>query len=157
MVNKILVGIDDSKHAERTLKRARELQKNLDCNLEVFHSIEHKMIPKTFTLPIPAFAPNSVYRVPVVDYKKLRLEYEKKGKQILQKAKNIIGTDETKVETKLIMDVKPEDYAIMKSKEKDVDLIVLGQKGDHTVIEKIFGSVTEKVVQDAECDVLVVK
>lgn len=157
MINKILVGIDDSEHAERTLKRARELQKELDCNLEVFHSIKHKMLPETFNLPIPAFAPNSVYRVPAVDYRKLKAEYVKSGKKILEKAKKIIGEDKNKVETHLITDLAPEDYIIAKSKENGIDLVLLGQKGDHTILEKLFGSVPEKVLQEAKCDVMVVK
>jgi nucleotide-binding universal stress UspA family protein len=157
MINKILVGIDDSKHAERTLKRARELQKELDCDLEVFHSIKHKMLPEVLSLPIPAFAPNSVYRLPRVDYEKLKTEYIKRGKKILEKAKKIIGEDDKKVETHLVTDVKPEDYVITKSKEDSVDLVLLGQKGDQNAVEKLFGSVPQKVLEEAECDVMVVK
>lgn len=157
MIHKILVGIDDSEHAERTLKRARELKKNLDSELVVFHSIEHKMIPNSLKLPIPAFAPNSVYRVPLVDYKKLRQEYINKGKEILEKAKKIIGEDETKVETRLVTELTPEDYACLKCKEEDFDLIMLGEKGDHNLLEKMFGTVTEKVMHEAECDVMIVK
>jgi nucleotide-binding universal stress UspA family protein len=115
------------------------------------------MLPETFALPIPAFAPNSVYRVPPVDYQKLRAETIKTGHKILENAKKIIGKDDKKVETHLVTDVKPEDYAIIKSKEDGVDLIMLGQKGDHNIMEKLFGSLAEKVLQEAECDVMVVK
>jgi nucleotide-binding universal stress UspA family protein len=157
MINKILVGIDDSEHAERTLRRAHELQKNLGCKLVVFHSIKHKMISRTYPLPIPAFAPGTVYRIPLVDYQKLEQEYINHGKKILEKAEMIVGKDNPNIETRLITDLNPEDYAITTGKEENFDLIMLGTKGDHKVLEKLIGSVAEKVINHAETDVLLVK
>ncbi|TFG18605.1 MAG: universal stress protein [Promethearchaeota archaeon] len=157
MYKKILVGIDDSKHSEKTLELAREIQKTFDSELVVFHSIEHKMIPKILTLPIPPFEPKSVYRISRVDYNKLRQGSIKKGRQILEKAEKTVRKDAPKVETRLVTELKPEDYAIHTCKEENFDLIILGQKGDHNVIEKILGSVSEKVMINAECDVLIVK
>ena len=104
MINKILVGIDDSKHAERTLNHAHELQQKLDCELIVFHSIQHKMISQSYPLPVPAFSPGAVYRIPMVDYNKLKEEYRKHGKKILEKARKIVGTNNPKIETRLIED-----------------------------------------------------
>ncbi|MBN2155584.1 MAG: universal stress protein [Candidatus Lokiarchaeota archaeon] len=157
MINKILVGIDDSEHAEKMLRRARELQKNLGSELVVFHSIEHKMIPKSLTLPRPPFGPASVYRIPQVDYNKLRQEYIDRGKKILEKAAKIVGTDEPKVETRLITELKPEDYAITVAEKENFDLIMMGQKGDHNILERLIGSVAEKVLYEAKCDVMIVK
>jgi nucleotide-binding universal stress UspA family protein len=149
------VGIDDSKHAEKTLKRARELQKNLGCELVVFHSVEHKMIPNSIVMPgIPFSSP---YRIPLDDYKKLRQVYIDKGKQILEKAKKIVGEDAPMVETRLILDIKPEDYALIISEDEKFDLIMLGQKGDHNQLEKLIGSVAEKVMNESRCDVMIIK
>jgi nucleotide-binding universal stress UspA family protein len=155
LINKILVGIDDSKHAERTLKHARNLQAKYNCELHIFHSIEHKMIPKSITLPRVPFGPASVYRIPKLDYEGLREEYIKNGNQILKKAKKKLGKDDPKIKIELVTDMTPEDYAVTQS--SDYDLILLGKKGDHEIFEKTFGTVTGKVMHDAECAVMVVK
>lgn len=155
MIKKILVGIDDSEHAKRTLERARDLQKKYDSELFIFHSIEHKMVPKSISLPRIPFGPASVYRIPKLDYEKLRQEYVKKGQEILGKAKKKFAENDPRVKTKLITDMTPEDYAVTQSKK--FDLILLGKKGDHQIIEKVFGTVAEKVMHDAECAVMIVK
>jgi nucleotide-binding universal stress UspA family protein len=156
MINKILVGIDDSEHAERTLKHAHELQQKLDCELVVFHSIQHKMISQSYPLPVPAFSPGAVYRIPMVDYNKLKEEYRNHGKKILEKAEKIVGKN-SKIETRLIEDYKPEDYIETACKDENFDLVMLGAKGDHNVIEKLVGSIPEKIINEVECDVLLVK
>ena len=157
MISKILVGIDDSEHAERTLRQAHELQQKLDCELVVFHSIKHKMISQSYPLPVPAFSPGAVYRIPLVDYNKLKEEYRKHGMKILEKAKKIVGTNNPKIETRLIEDYTPEEYVEMACKDENVDLIMLGEKGDHKVMEKLIGSIPEKVLREVHCDVLVVR
>ncbi|TFG18604.1 MAG: universal stress protein [Promethearchaeota archaeon] len=157
MISKMLVGIDDSEHAERTLTQAHELQQKLNCELVIFHSIKHKMISQSYPLPIPAFSPGAVYRIPLVDYTKIEEEYRNHGKKILEKAKKIVGANNPKIETRLIEDFQPEDYMKMVSKEESFDLIILGSKGDHNVVEKLIGSIPEKVIKDVECNVLLVK
>jgi nucleotide-binding universal stress UspA family protein len=155
LINKILVGIDDSEHAKRTLERARDLQKKYDSELFIFHSIEHKMIPKSISLPRIPFGPASVYRIPKLDYEKLRQAYVNKGKEILDRAKQKFENNNSKVKTELITDMTPEDYAI--SQSKNFDLILLGKKGDHQMVEKTFGTIAEKVMHDADCTVMIVK
>lgn len=50
----------------------------------------------------------------------------------------------------------PEDEIIAFSQSKDIDLIVMPTKGEHNIIEKLFGSVTTAVTGIADCPVLIV-
>ncbi|BDS10479.1 universal stress protein [Aureispira anguillae] len=50
----------------------------------------------------------------------------------------------------------PEDEIIAFSKENDIDLIVMPTKGEHNILESLFGSVTTAVAGLAECPVLIV-
>jgi len=49
-----------------------------------------------------------------------------------------------------------EDEIASYSKNNDVDLIIMPTKGEHNVLEVLFGSVTTSTVAKAECPVLVV-
>jgi nucleotide-binding universal stress UspA family protein len=46
------------------------------------------------------------------------------------------------------------DYS--KNKEEEIDMIVMGTKGEHNLADKIFGSVTSNVIRDAKCPVLAI-
>ena len=51
----------------------------------------------------------------------------------------------------------PCDEIIQEAKEKDVDLIVIGQVGTKGLRRVLIGCVTERVIEYANCPVLVVK
>ncbi|TFG18606.1 MAG: universal stress protein [Promethearchaeota archaeon] len=155
MIKKILVGIDDSKYAEKALRRALDVQKKYGSDLVVFHSIEHKMIPKYIKLPRIPFGPSKIYEIPENDYIKLRQEYLNKGEEIIKKAEKLIDKRNKNVVFELIKGIKPEVYAI--SKSKNFDLILMGKKGDHNALEKRFGSVAEDVMENSDCIVMLVK
>jgi nucleotide-binding universal stress UspA family protein len=56
-----------------------------------------------------------------------------------------------------VEDMKPEKYIIDKIKEEKFDLVVLGGKGQHSKIESLLGTVSTHVVNNAHCDVLIVR
>lgn len=46
----------------------------------------------------------------------------------------------------------------MKVKEESIDLVIIGTKGTHSLLEEVLiGSVAEKVVRHIPCDVLVIR
>ena len=61
------------------------------------------------------------------------------------------------IETRLINDIKPEKYAIEKAKEENFDLIVLGSRGHHSKLSMVLGTVANLVVNNAVCDVLIIR
>ena len=63
-----------------------------------------------------------------------------------------------KVETRLIYNTMPEDYIKKIVKEEEFDLVILGCKGDHSKLRRTFlGTVPDKVINEAPCDVLIVR
>jgi nucleotide-binding universal stress UspA family protein len=156
MYTKILLATDGSDNANRAAERVIEFQKKWDSKVVAFHSIEHHMIPKAIPFAIPML-PGQTYPIPTVDYEKILKKYEKAGEKILTETKKMFDDAGMPVETRLIENEKPEDYILNILEKEYFDLIVLGSKG-HSTLERIFtGSVTQEVLNNTYCDLLVVR
>lgn len=151
MYKNILIGIDGSKEAHKALKKVIALHKDWNSKIVIFYSVEHHMIPIT----IPVFT--TAYSFPLTSYSDMRDEYIKVGNQILEEAKRLFEDEGIPIETRLVEDIKPEKYIIDKIAEENFDLIVLGGKGQHLKIGTILGTVSTHVVNNASCDVLIVR
>jgi nucleotide-binding universal stress UspA family protein len=117
----------------------------------VFHSVIHHLseINPTFTLPSSAM--NAVSFV-------IHESYVEEGRDILKKVENIFKEANQTVETRLIFDIMPEDYIKKMVEEEKFDLILLGCKGDHSKLKRTFlGTIPDKVINEAPCDVLIVR
>ena len=150
MYKKILLCIDGSEDAHKAVNKVMEFYKVWNCQIIAFHSIEHHMVIPTFSIyDSSPFAINS--------YRMIRDDYEKLGKHILEETKQIFEEAGVPIETRLIDDIKPEKYAIERAKDENFDLIVLGSKGHHSKLSMVLGTVATHVVNNAECDVLIIR
>jgi nucleotide-binding universal stress UspA family protein len=164
---------DAFRAAERTvelaksqnLKETNVQKKNQENNVRdtiqpkiiAFHSSEHRKISEKMALYIPSSFGAS-YSIPPVDYRKLQEEYKLHGKKILKKIETLFDKNNIDIETRLVTDQKPEDYIEKAVEKENIDLVVLGSKGDHSKLEQIFSStIAEKVLNDVPCDVLIVR
>jgi nucleotide-binding universal stress UspA family protein len=156
--------MDDSeisfKAANKVLELAklRENEKSEQNKPEIvaFHSIEHHKFPKYMPIMVPSGF-GGRYTVPAVDYRKIQEEYRIHGENILKKTKELFEEENIQIETRLIDDEKPEDYIKKIVKEENIDLIALGKKGEHSKLEKLIsGTVTQEVMNEVSCDILVV-
>lgn len=174
MFDKILVGTDGSENSERALKKADEIRIKWDSQMVVFHSTNHKMPKPTISLttPYPTMmnytagiltVPNNEehalqYEIPKEDYEKIVEGYKNQGVKIIDRAKQTLNFEEENVKYRLIVDIDPEDYIIEQAEEEGFDLVVLGCKGEHSKLERVFlGTVSTKVLNEASCDVLVIR
>ncbi|MFX1312184.1 MAG: universal stress protein [Promethearchaeota archaeon] len=122
-----------------------------------FYSTEHHKLSEKIALYVPSSFGES-YSIPPVDYLKLEKEYELYGKKVLKKTKELFNEKNIEIETRLIMNDKPEDYIEKAVEEENIDLVVLGYKGEHSKLEQLFsGTIAQKVVNKIHCDVLVVR
>jgi nucleotide-binding universal stress UspA family protein len=122
-----------------------------------FHSTEHRKLSEKIALYVPSSF-GATYSIPVTDYRKLQEEYEVHGKKILKKIETLFDKNNIDIETRLITDQKPEDYIEKTVEEENIDLVVIGSKGEHSKLEQIFSStIAEKVLNDVSCDILIVK
>ena len=85
-------------------------------------------------------------------------EIEEIGLAILGSKKAIFDEVQVPVKTKLIVKEEPEDYILRIVPKKNYNLVVIGRTGLHSTLKKaIFGSVSQRIVEQAPCDVLVIK
>ena len=88
----------------------------------------------------------------------IRGHFTKMGQGFLNYIKELFQRDNVPIQTKLVEDVKPDDYIIKKVKEEGYDLVILGCKGHHSKFRRVLlGTVATNVLNKAECDVLVIR
>jgi len=93
-----------------------------------------------------------------VDYTKIKVEYRDAANKVLSETERMFTGGFGTLETRLIEDENPEDYIERITEEESFDLVVLGCKGEHSKLKTIFlGSVATKALNNAACDVLVVR
>ena len=151
MYKKILIGVDGSKDAHKALNKVIDFYQKWNCEIVTFHSIKHHMIP--FGYPIFGFG----YQMSAAPYSLIREEYNKVSNKILEETKKIFKKEEIPVETRLVQDIEPEKYIIDKVKEENFDLVILGSKGHHSKVHRLLGTVSSHVVNNVDCDVLIVR
>ncbi|MFW9902349.1 MAG: universal stress protein [Candidatus Thorarchaeota archaeon] len=151
MYNKILVGIDDSSESIDAVKRAIDIGKEYNSKVIIFHSIFHHLteISTGFSL-----TPSSNILMSILP----RDDYIYLGKKLLKKVKNLFKEHNLIVETRLISDMTPEDYIKKVTSEEYFDLVILGFRGKHSRLRRaILTPVPDKIINTADCDVLIVR
>ncbi len=78
------------------------------------------------------------------------------GNKILTEAKSKAESEKIEVETELVEGNTVEEI-VKKSKEGQFNLIVMGARGLTTIKKLIIGSISEGVIKNASCPVLIVK
>jgi nucleotide-binding universal stress UspA family protein len=144
MVNtyeKILVAVDGSKNAELALKHAVALAVKNDAALYILSIIDENAISHS------SFAFSKV----------LGEEKELVGKEMEEHVDYAISQGITSV--KPIVEIgNPKEYISSSvPAEENVEVIVIGATGKGRLAENSIGSTTNYVVQNAPCNVLVIK
>jgi len=183
MYEKILIATDGSDHMNRGANVAIGFYKIWKSEITLFHSIKH-MLGKVSSSDIGVNIASSLYpslnlsspSAPMINtspasgpmlsdknrgQKTTALtvqEVERIGLRILQEKKMIFDEVNVPVKTKLVVREDPEDYIVRIVPKKKYNLVLVGSTGLHSKLRKIFlGSVTKHIVDDAPCDVLVIK
>lgn len=130
---------------------------NYDYKIVAFCAVEYGRFPRNIPLPFPTLVP-ATYTVPEPDYLKIREQARAEGEKTLEDAKKEFAEFGIVIETRLVEDNDPDEYAIEAVKEEGFDLVALGCKGHHSKLRRVFlGTVAQKVVNEADADVLVVR
>ena len=146
---KILVGIDGSDDAIRAAEKALEFQKRDNSEVVAFCSILHKL---TYFNP-PIVTPGTEN---VISFH-LPPERITIAKNALNKVKRIFDDFNASIETRVISDKEPDHYIRDMAEKEGFDLVILGCRGEHSKISRVIGTITEKVINDAPCDVLIIR
>ncbi|MCC5969288.1 MAG: universal stress protein [Pararhodobacter sp.] len=145
MFSKILVPFDGSSGAEDAIRKAVELA-GLTGGEIVLLTVyrHHSMLEASFSMVRPA-DPGNMDEI----MRKHAQEVAEHGKAVARDA----GAEKVRA---FIKSGPPARTIVAWSKEKDVDLIVLGSRGLGSVEGYLLGSVSHKVTGLAQCPVLVV-
>lgn len=126
----------------------------------VFHSVEHYSIPGSSAFMGPSFTigTSRVYSISDPDLERIKMVYEKNAQAIIDRAAEIFMEAGIKVEPRLVYREHPMSYIKKTVEEENIDLVVIGSKGVHSLLEEVLlGSVAEKVLRHVPCDILVVR
>ena len=141
MLSKILVGIDGSEPAKKTLEYASNLAIKNDSILYIIHVIDE------FDGSMRAWEQRDSYVKELRSYSyKLLKENESKAEELGVTKIFIIGEEGDAAEKILLV-----------AKNKEVDTIVIGSRGLSTAKEFLLGSVSQKITHHAKCPVIIVR
>ena len=143
--SKILVAIhESSKSEDKVIDYATRIAKDYDAILIVLYVVRTQSNLDTVTLPSH-----------VINLKKQAQAYLSKISEKIHKhgeTENIV-----KVKTEIIASIKVAAAIVEYAKDKHVDLIVVGPRGQSKLKSLVLGSVTSDVVRLANSPVLTVR
>ncbi|VAW80300.1 hypothetical protein MNBD_GAMMA13-1714 [hydrothermal vent metagenome] len=138
----ILLATDFSLHSERAALRARELANVHGAQLEVLYIAEDMIFYTNASEPINAGL--------VLDAEAITVQAEENMRRFIKRTG--LGTDVTQQ----IQWGNPRWAIVSWAREKHVDMIVMGSHGRRG-LGRLLGSVSNAVLHQAPCDVLVIK
>ena len=158
MFKKILVPLDGSEHSSRALETAAQIAKKFQAQLTLLH-VYSFVAPLTMAEPfnqttsgLPVIRP---YLTPA-DLAKMEKETRQVGERILIEAKEKLASEGIIVDSSLTQG-NPVQEITRIAKEGAFDLIVMGIRGIGKLKELLVGSVSDGVIKQSSCPVLIVK
>ncbi|HEX5519804.1 MAG TPA: universal stress protein [Candidatus Nitrosocosmicus sp.] len=150
-ITKILIGIDGSDSSLNAAKYAIDLSKKFNSEIILLSivpsKIHHGDSSGVFGMVSPSY---------LSDYRK---EAEEWFKEFIDQVKDNESFD---IEKRIITDVITSPFSIAASilnyaEERNVDLIIIGTRGNSGLKKMLLGSVASDVVTYSYCPVLVIK
>jgi len=139
MMKKILVAHDGSKPSEAALKKAFEIAERFGSSVTVI-----SVVP-------------DLYLTEIMETDRLRIldTLTEEAEKTMQKIKTkTVGSKPVKT---IVVQGNPAEAILETAKKIKADLIVTGSHGRHGAEKFFLGSVSSKIVDHAECAVLIIK
>lgn len=142
-IDRILVPVDFSEHAEVALTHAVELAHTHDAELMLLHVVEDPSFPSFYgTGAVTLYG-----KVP---------DLEERARDALETLVADLETETPSIETHVVRG-RAGTAIVAFVDEHDVDLVVIASRGLSGVDRVLMGSVAEKVVRRASCPIFVIK
>lgn len=155
MFEKVLVPLDGSEHSKRALETAVHVAKKFHAKMTLLHvysvSVTPVIIPEPTTL-----TPAGVPVVTSAELSKMVEAAREVGNRILTEGEQKAKSEGVQTET-VLKEGNTVQEIVKAAKEGQFGLIVMGARGIGKLRELLMGSVSEGVIKDAPCPVLVVK
>ncbi len=142
LYDKILVAVDGSEHSNRALKEALRVAQFANSAITLIH-----VYPKDPSSSTLISATQQFNRI-----------LKDSGKAVLEKAQNLVAAEcEVVNVAALQLEGDAAEQIVQTAKDGKYNLIVLGARGVNKLSGLILGSVSQGVVKNAPCPVLIVK
>lgn len=142
MFEKILVATDASEYSCRALKLALELGRKFQAEVELL-----------FVTYIPDVSGNYNFAYNFVVSPE---QIEEAGELALEATLKGVDVSGVSLKTKKRQGY-PANAILQEIEEENIDLVVMGSHGYGPIMGSVLGSVSQRVLQRAECPVLIVK
>lgn len=142
----VLIGVDDSPHAQATLNAVRRFPWPPDT----------RMIVASAVPPVVTLYPDVTATVPAMPVESVMDSMRQYHEDLARRAQGVLETAGFRTET-LVEDGDPREVLLDAAKRLSIDLIVLGSHGRTGLAKLLMGSVATHVVTHASCNVLVVR
>lgn len=139
-MKKILVASDGSDNSERAVLESKKHAEYIDAEITIL----------TIIKPLGRYT--------TVGYRSIPIDKELKNEagSILKKSVELLGDFKGEILTK-IKKGDPADEIIDEAEDGDYDLIIMGSRGLGTFTKTMLGSVSNKVLNHSEKNILIVK
>lgn len=138
MFKKIMVPVDGSESADKAIKAAVEIAKSMDAELLFLY------VQNINQLAINACLTDAIMRA-----------VEEAGNEILERAASLVPEGVKSKE--LRVSGSPGPAVVEAASDQNADMIVMGSRGLGMIKAALLGSVSQYVVEQAHCPVMVVK
>lgn len=145
-MKKILVPVDGSPVSQKAAEKAIELANKYGSKLTFIHVVD--------TRGIYTYDVGGIISVPF-NYPKITKELIQVKTEFLDAFVSTLGLNDKDVE-KVVLHGEPSDKILEYVVEQKYDLIVMGRRGFSKIRRFFVGSVTQRVIADAPCPVLIV-
>lgn len=142
MVKKILVPTDGSEYSRRALSTAVEYAKALNAEIVLFHVVSQP--------------PTHMYDFTIKEYYPLSEEQvEAIGAKVFEATLEGLEVEKIPISKKVVTGYPASE--ILNELSQDLDLAVMGSRGHRPLKGALLGSVTQRVMAEASCPVMVIK
>lgn len=142
---KVLIGVDDSPHAEKTLEFVRKMSWPADTAVVVASAVQ-----------VPFMAYSEAYAMPIVDTGAWIAQLTKLHEDLASRGARKLADAGLRTQSRVLQG-DPREALIEEAKKERVDLMVVGSHGRTGLEKLVMGSVASHVVAHAPCSVLVVR
>ena len=155
MFEKILVPLDGSEHSERALETAIQVAKKFRAKMTLLHV--YSVTPPAVIAPEPTTMTPAGFPVVTPEEVAEMVEAARTvGNRILRDGEQKAKSASVRVET-VLREGNTVQEIVALAKEGEFNLIVMGARGMSRIRELLMGSVSEGVIKNAHCPVMVVK
>ncbi len=145
-IKKIIVGTDFSTQADSAVKHSIAIARHVGADVVLMHALS--MPAPDYVMPYPVSTPSIYVEQVEAIVKEARDKLDEMRERLIGQ-----GVDVSHV---FVNDIADRGIVAV-AKETNADLVLVGSHGRTGISRFLLGSVAEKVVRHAECDVLVAR